>query len=358
MTGIETAGVVLAILPLVGIETLKGFRTKRYRRRLEQYSTQLGTQHVILLNTLDQALEGIVDYEHEVAELIENPRGPLWRDPVFQKKLANKLDRNYDAFIRTMIELSASLEDLGKKNSVLRLEILQSFSWFSVQRDVDLLTTCRQIYWNDASVVEREIKKLKDVLSQSVYANLLRDIEKANTALRTLFEQSRQLQESRRKHPVSKKPLLKHKAARRHAMNLYNAVVRGKYWKCPCRDSHCVHLRIEPLALDTDEDHEAKPAMSKLRIAFSSKTPTAGNVAAWQWHEVETIPMMTDTRAVTTHSLPSSLSITPQTTAAGKVRFAIVMPSLNSLPWPKLENLPPSLPISDICSTLVKAKMD
>lgn len=90
VTGIETAGVVLAVLPLIvnqldsyvqGIETLKGFRTRRYRRQFEEWSTRLGTQHAILLNTLEQSLEGLVDYDDDISELLNNPRGPLWKDP-------------------------------------------------------------------------------------------------------------------------------------------------------------------------------------------------------------------------------------------------------------------------------------
>jgi len=124
VTEIETVGVVLAIIPLVvnqldayvqGIETVKGLRTKRYRRQLEQYSTRLGTQQVILLNTLEKSLEDIVEYDDDISELIKNPQGPLWKDPTLQAKLRKKLDRNYDAFMRTMTELSISLETLAKK---------------------------------------------------------------------------------------------------------------------------------------------------------------------------------------------------------------------------------------------------
>src|ERR1700761_1842205 len=124
VTGVETAGIVLAILPLVvnqldsyvqGIEALKGFRTRRYRRQFEEWSTRLGTQHAILLNTLEQSLEGLVDYDDDISELINNPRGPLWKDPTFQKTLARKLDRNYQPFTRTMTELSTLLETLSRK---------------------------------------------------------------------------------------------------------------------------------------------------------------------------------------------------------------------------------------------------
>jgi hypothetical protein len=124
VTGIETAGIVLAVLPLVinqldqyvrGIETLKSFRTRRYRRQFDEWSTRLGTQHAILLNTLEQSLEGLVDYDDDICELINNPRGSLWRDADFQKRLADKLGRDFHPFTRTMTELSISLEILSRK---------------------------------------------------------------------------------------------------------------------------------------------------------------------------------------------------------------------------------------------------
>lgn len=124
VTGIETAGIALAILPLVvnqldayvqGIETLKLFRTRRYRRLFDEYSTELGNQHAILLNTLEQSLEGLVHYDDEISDLINNPHGSLWKDASFQARLAKKLDRNYGAFTRTMTDLSILLETLSRK---------------------------------------------------------------------------------------------------------------------------------------------------------------------------------------------------------------------------------------------------
>lgn len=121
-SGIEAAGLALAILPLIvnqidgyvrGIEKIRGFRS--YRRELKGYSVGLSTQHTILLNTLEQALEGVVDDEDQVAELIRNPRGDAWKDPVLKKRLHSKLDRNYEVFMGNMTGLSEMLERLSHK---------------------------------------------------------------------------------------------------------------------------------------------------------------------------------------------------------------------------------------------------
>jgi hypothetical protein len=124
VTGIETAGIILAILPLVvnqldayvqGLETIKTFRTKRYRRELESYLTRLGTQQAIFLNTLEQLLDDVVDSDDEVRELIGNPTGSSWQDNIFQAKLRKRLGRDHDPYTKMTTMLSGLLQDLSNK---------------------------------------------------------------------------------------------------------------------------------------------------------------------------------------------------------------------------------------------------
>ncbi|ETI22327.1 hypothetical protein G647_06401 [Cladophialophora carrionii CBS 160.54] len=285
VTGIETAG--------IGIETLKGFRTRRYRRQFEEWSTRLGTQHAILLNTLEQSLEGLVEYDDDISELINNPRGPLWRDPYSQKSLVKKLDRNYGAFVRTMTELSTLLDTLSCKLGLQSADHLKN--------------------------------------------------------------KSDHRQESRRKHRVSKKPLLKYKAARKHASNLYNAVVHGKYWKCPCKDSHCVHLRIGAEPIEANDHHEANPTTPRFRMAFSTKVPDPTHAISWHWEEVETVPALLEMPGAAHKATLTAAHAAVQRPANDKkVQFAVVATPLQGLPWPKLPDVPPPLPIPDFCSVLCK----
>lgn len=100
----EITGLVLAVLPLLlnqldnyvqGLETLKGFRAKRYRRELDGYLSSLGTQQAIFVNTLERSLDGVVEYQNEVEDLINNPSGTFWKEPTLQSKLKTKMERNY-----------------------------------------------------------------------------------------------------------------------------------------------------------------------------------------------------------------------------------------------------------------------
>lgn len=128
----EAAGLALAILPLLvnqldnyvqGLQTVKGFRAKRYRQQLDGYFSNIGTQHVLFLNTLERALEGVVDYQDGIDELINDPLGEAWKKPDLVRKMETKLGRNYRPFKTTMEELSSLLEDLNRR---LRFEKMPS----------------------------------------------------------------------------------------------------------------------------------------------------------------------------------------------------------------------------------------
>lgn len=122
VTGIEATGVALAILPLVvnqldnyarGLEKIKTLR--RYKWQLEDFSSGLSAQYAMMVNTLELSLEGVVDDHDQRSDLINNPRGPGWKDLTFQNRLTQKLDRDYVPFTGTVRTLCRLLEGLSCK---------------------------------------------------------------------------------------------------------------------------------------------------------------------------------------------------------------------------------------------------
>ncbi|KAJ5673328.1 hypothetical protein N7507_002455 [Penicillium longicatenatum] len=123
VTGIEATGLVLAILPLIinqldsyvqGVETMKSFRTKRYRRYLDEHAAILGGQHAILLNCLETILEDIVP-EDQISRLLADTQDLLWADPTLQKDLQQRLGRGYTPFCDIMSQVFHILEELANK---------------------------------------------------------------------------------------------------------------------------------------------------------------------------------------------------------------------------------------------------
>ncbi|KAJ5304129.1 uncharacterized protein N7443_003789 [Penicillium atrosanguineum] len=122
VTGIEAAGLALALIPLLvnqidgyarGIEKTK--RWKYFRRELETYCVGLNIQHTILQSVLEQVPEDVVEDEEAVVALILNPRGAGWRSPKLLQALRTKFGRNYEPFVGNINELCELLERLSTR---------------------------------------------------------------------------------------------------------------------------------------------------------------------------------------------------------------------------------------------------
>ncbi|KAJ5766213.1 uncharacterized protein N7511_003829 [Penicillium nucicola] len=325
VTGIEAVGLALAVIPLLvnqldgyvrGIEKVKLLR--RYRRELATYSRGLSTQRAVLINTLIQTLGGIVNDEHELSGLIDNPQGPGWKDPVLQRKLRLRLDRNYDLFLDNMSGLNEQILKLAKK---LGINVLEN-------KSPDPKT------W--------DVKDFWKMLSRAVYEDLLAKIDGANTILKTLLDQSLYQEEARNKkrHPLPRL-LQQYQKGRKHAETLFKTIF-GAYWRCECNEQHCVHLQLptNPLASQKESD-----VQSKLQMNFSNTGKTDNHI--WTWTEVVFEPWQ-DEKILSL----SSLSLHESRTKP-KVRFDMPTPKTNQseTTLSSLSPLPPP-PIKDFCSSL------
>ncbi|RDW69116.1 uncharacterized protein DSM5745_08876 [Aspergillus mulundensis] len=334
MSGVESAGLALALFPLLvnqldnyarGIEKFKLLR--RYKNALADVALELGTQRMVFLNTLEQALDGVVDDDNQVQDLISEPGGEPWRDPLLQEKLKIKLGRNYDYFVDNMASLHAMLVKLAKR--------------------LDLDLTKRA---HTATPSNKDIVLFLKVLSKAVYDDILQRIRDANEALKTLIEQSAQLEISREKRGPWSKFLPRLREARKNAEGLYRAILHGSYWSCQCRDLHSAHLHLHsnPLA-----DKMKSNNQSNFWVTFSSEDTLEGDrISTWKWTDVEFEPCELEASQV--------LSVTQMeetTTSLGKlqishsqrVRFEIPR-AITEKKWKsQASNVSP---IQNICSVL------
>ena len=122
MSGIEAAGLVLAVFPIVvnglqhfteGVETIKSW--KRFRRELDKYSRTLETQRIVYLNTIERLLEGIIQSNDELDAFMKNPGGALSHKPEYEERLSTRLGRSYGNYTRIMADMLDSLEAARKE---------------------------------------------------------------------------------------------------------------------------------------------------------------------------------------------------------------------------------------------------
>lgn len=117
MSGIEVAGIALAVFPILvdglvhfvdGVQTIKHWR--RYRIRLQDYADRLRSQKVYYEDTLEGLLEGLVQSEDELADLLAQPRGISWKKPEYETKLRQRLGRSRETYLRTSDKMVNALE--------------------------------------------------------------------------------------------------------------------------------------------------------------------------------------------------------------------------------------------------------
>ena len=116
MSGIETAGLVLAVFPIVvrglqqfteGLETIKNW--KRYHRELSKYARTLETQRIVYLNTIERLFEGIIQSNDELEVLMKDPGLAFSRSSQYEERLSTRLGRSYANYSRIMADMLEAL---------------------------------------------------------------------------------------------------------------------------------------------------------------------------------------------------------------------------------------------------------
>ncbi|EED18571.1 conserved hypothetical protein [Talaromyces stipitatus ATCC 10500] len=337
MSGAEVAGIVLAVLPLVvnqldtyarGLETIKGLR--RYRWELEGYSSTLSAQYAIFLNTLEIFLQDVVDDHDERSGLISNPNGPGWKDAQFRKGLAEKLGRDYNAFTGTVTALCSLLEEVSNKLGRHTLD-----------------------YSKAASINSLGSIRFRKILSKAIYEDILNKIDKVNQILKTLSDQSYQLDQARKGRGRWERGLKGHRDSRRHARVLYDILVRGQGWKCPCRNDHTVCFRLDLNTIHSSRNTEHPEKKTRFLIMLSSANKEAQRPHTHnQWYEIELQPELIE-QTVPTHLKERS---TPISEGKRKVQF-VATSSTTICVETRYKGLNNPGPIGDLCSTLSSVDM-
>lgn len=121
MSGAEVAGLILAVMPLFisaledyndGLDPVKAFL--RWERELPQFIRKLRNQHVHYEQTLRLLLAPITT-EFDLAEMIADPNGELWKEESMAEKLQEKLAESYQAYQGTIQDIERIMKKIASK---------------------------------------------------------------------------------------------------------------------------------------------------------------------------------------------------------------------------------------------------
>lgn len=132
MSGAEVTGLILAVMPLFvsaledyneGLDPIKAFM--RWERELPQFIRKLRNQHVHYEQTLRLLLAPITS-EFELAEMITQPNGPLWKAEIMAGRLQDKLAESYQAYQNTIVDIEKIMKKIASKLDLDRASDVRS----------------------------------------------------------------------------------------------------------------------------------------------------------------------------------------------------------------------------------------
>ncbi|KAL8640109.1 MAG: hypothetical protein Q9226_008782 [Calogaya cf. arnoldii] len=200
--------------------------------------------------------------------MIAEPLGPLWKKPEYEESLRSRLDLSYNQYLKTIKSLAGDVEKMRNKLGI------------------DASGT---VQWDNYSVVEREMKKIKMTLQKRNYIELLDDIDRANQNLREYTQQGIVLEPMKRKRR-SKPPIAELKLIRKYAASLYQVLMNEKAWKCSCKTHHMASLRLEARPQTSEQVKTSTPTDYVFRVMITVPDPANTSGVATRWEEIEVIP--------------------------------------------------------------------
>lgn len=238
MSGVELAGLVLAVLPLVisaledyndGLDPVKAFI--KWENYLPQYIRKLRNQHVHYEQTLRLLLAPITT-EFELAEMLAEPNGELWKDPDMTTKLKHKLDESYGAYHETVKDIERVMRTIAEK-----LDLERATSVTRDDLEAMLVANGRP---KPAQRFEFR-KRVKFTMNRKKIKRLLEELDECNKELERFTEKSEKLEPYRK----NSKPSIAQKLQKiqTYARILHHTMVEA--FRCSCRASHFTNLHLE-----------------------------------------------------------------------------------------------------------------
>jgi hypothetical protein len=144
MSGVEAAGFVLAVLPLLisaledyqrGFEPLKDWW--RFRTVYKECYQNISIQKIFFEENLEQLLAPLVEDEDQLAALLAKPGGDGWKDPDLEEMLKKKMPKSYGLYLGVIEEMNDVVEQLGNG-----LGITKVYQQQTSQEDVRIRHAC------------------------------------------------------------------------------------------------------------------------------------------------------------------------------------------------------------------------
>ncbi|KAF7953028.1 hypothetical protein EAE96_006250 [Botrytis aclada] len=293
MSGIEVAGLVLAVLPFSisaaehyneGLNLIRRFFRVPYEMR--KIAMALNEQQTSLRFSLIPLFAKLPSLNAVQKEALSDPNGDLsslWGDKQLEEELEVALGAAYVSYMNTLNTIVSALVDVIKDKS------LKLNSASNQEQLRTLYNEASNIDWRRGSLQRR----IRFSRNEKRRVRLLKEIDQCNESLRRTWAQvdaATPFLDSWKKN--NKEPLLK---VKEFAGCLHSALL--KCWQCQCCAAHDTLLRIENR--QTRIIRKAKDTVRfDLLFVSNDATSSAGDSSAWKQMQVVVVPKSTRSSTV------------------------------------------------------------
>ncbi|KAK7182264.1 hypothetical protein DPSP01_006982 [Paraphaeosphaeria sporulosa] len=241
MSGIEVAGLVFGIVPVV-VEILKSYSVAKDRLKSVAHHAQVVYDVQLRYrvaatnfgNDCQLLLRNIIEDPRELSQMIDDPKHCAWEDPALDERLRQFLGRDCEVFERVVVRIRDVLRDTGARLARLSQDLS------AVQ--------------NDSRLTLKWLYTAFDISSkENAYRRSLDDLDQWNTKLGRLRAQRCKLQKRRSCHLDG----LVRKSVPKRYMDIHTASQKlhdslRDSWSCT-NISHVGHQA--KLSLDAEAEH-------------------------------------------------------------------------------------------------------
>ncbi|WEW57129.1 hypothetical protein PRK78_002589 [Emydomyces testavorans] len=277
VTGVETAGLVLATFPLVikvlehygsCVESMKEW--VRFRAEFTIFMNSLYRQKIFFRQNIEDLLSSVIDSEYDMARMLDDPNDPVWKDPELEVRLKRRLSGQYE-YECYMDSVSSFHETLMKLESKLRPPSDQP-SWLHLP--------------GITSILGNEYRRLTYTVNKKRRQKLMSQLDKSNEDMKSLLGNSDRLAPVRKKR-LNHLPKI-FRQFRIQAASLHSAITRAL--QCDCLTPHSAGLLLSRADAKLSEYSTVRdpPELMKLNLFFP--------LDSGRWSSTSTLVHSPDTR--------------------------------------------------------------
>ncbi|GIZ38795.1 hypothetical protein CKM354_000219600 [Cercospora kikuchii] len=324
MAGLELAGVILAIFPIIvegaelymkGAHALARWRT--FNRVLKRLLLRIDLEQVKFYNNCEALLRDITE-PGQLQRLMKDPGGPEWSQSDLQHRLEKQLGRSYRVYMEATSEINRLLEEIRNK-----LELDQA----------------GKPKWTDTQGYQKQWKRIKITLTETSNESLLDELRINNADLQGLLGHRRQMLALG--DSTVRSAALSYQENRAQADSFYTALENSFASACNCCTPHRASIYLSRNKISWKPDcrtmADGIDKRSHFVVLFSlhtTRAPDQGpSSGVHEWHEtmVNNTKIAGGNPLVGCNQIAHGMPMTPPRTPLGHSGLPNVAPASSSI---------------------------